>query len=86
MKPQLAGPHARLSVHVPDILHHAKGKHRPNRGSAMPIFSLRTVKLLCIMPTLLHLPGGRIKKRQRIVLAKLGDIILPLLWWMTYTR
>ena len=38
------------------------------------------------MPALLHSPEGRIKKRQIFALVDSGDIVLLLLWLMTFTR
>ncbi|CAN0556113.1 unnamed protein product, partial [Laminaria digitata] len=50
VQPQLAGAHARLSVHVLGILNHAMGEHRPNRDSATPNSLLRAIKLWYLMP------------------------------------
>ena len=83
---QLAGAHARLSVHVLGILNHAMGEHRPNRDSATPSSLLRAIKIWCLMPALLHSPDGRMKRRQRFALVESGDIVLPLPWLIAYTR
>ncbi|CAN0584433.1 unnamed protein product, partial [Laminaria digitata] len=50
VQPQLAGAHARLSVHVLGILNHDMGEHRPNRDSATPNSLLRAIKLSYLMP------------------------------------
>ena len=83
---QLPGVHARLSVHVVGILNHDMGEHRPNWDSATPNSRLRAIKLLYIMPPLLHSPDGRIKRRQRFALVESGDIVVLLPWLMAYTR
>ena len=67
-QPQLAGAHARLSVHILGILNHAMGEHRLNRDSATPDSLLRAIKLWYLIPALLHSPDGRIKKRQTFAL------------------
>ena len=38
-----------------------------------------------IMPAQLHSPDGRIKRRQRFALGKIGDIVLRLPWLMAHT-
>ena len=86
VQPQLAGAHARLSVHVLGILNHAMGEHRPNRDSATPNSLLRAIKLWYLMPALLHSPDGRIKRRQRFALVESGNIVLLLPWLIAYTR
>ena len=86
MQPKLARTHARISVHVLGILNHAMGEHRPNWDSATPNSLLRAIKLWYIMPTLLHSPDGRIKRRQRFAVVESGDIVLLLPWLMAYTR
>ena len=86
MHPQLAGAHACKSVHVLGILNHTMGEHRPNRDSATPNSLLRTIMLWYIMPALLHLPDGRIKRRQRFALVESGDIVLLFPWLMAYVR
>ena len=85
VRPQLGGAHVRLSVHVPGILDHGTGEHRPNRDSATPDSLMRAIKLWYIMPALLHSPDGRIKRRQRFALVESGDIVLLLPWLMAYT-
>ena len=86
MQPQLAGAHARLSVHVLGVLNHAIGDHRPNRDSATPNSLLRVIKLWYLMPALLHSPDCKIKKRQRFALVESGDIVFLLLWLTTFSR
>ena len=44
------------------------------------------IELWYLMPALLHSPEGRIKKRQIFALVDSGDIVLLLLWLMTFTR
>ena len=83
---QLPGVHARLSVHVVGILNHDMGEHRPNWDSATPNSRLRAIKLLYIMPPLLHSPDGRIKRRQRFALVESGDTVFLLPWLIVYTR
>ena len=85
MQPQLAGTHARISVHVLGILDHTMGEHRPNRDSATLDSLLRAIKQWYIMPALLHSPDGRIKRRERFALVESGDIVLLLPWLMAYT-
>ena len=72
VQPQLAGTHARLSIHVLGILNHVMGKHRPNRDSVTPNSLLRAIELWYLMPALLHSPDGRIKRRQRFALVERG--------------
>ena len=67
-----------MSVHALGILIHARGEHRPNRDSATPNSLLRGIKFWYLMPVLLHLPDGRIKRRQRFALVECGDIVLLL--------
>ena len=86
VQPHLAGAHARISVHVLNILNHAMGEHRPNRDSATPNSLPRAIKLWYLMPALLHSPDGWIKKRQRFALVESGDIVLLLPWLMAFTR
>ena len=50
VQPQLAGAHARISVHVLGIFNHPMGEHRPNQDSATPNSLLRVIKLWYIMP------------------------------------
>ena len=86
MQPQLAGAHARLSVHVLGILNHVTGDHGTNRDSSTSNSLLRAIKLWYLMPALLHSPDGTIKKRQRFALVESGDIVLLLPWLMAFTR
>ena len=86
VQPQLAGAHARLSVHVLGVLNHAMGEHQPNRDSTTPNSLLRAIKLWYPMPALLYSPDGRIKRRQRFALAKSVGIVLLLPWLMAYTK
>ena len=86
MQPQLAGAHARLSVHVLGILNHVTGDHGTNRDSSTSNSLLRAIKLWYLMPALLHSPDGTIKKRQRFALVETGDIVLLLPWLMAFTR
>ena len=86
VQPQLAGAHARLSIHVLGILNHAMGEQRPHRASVTPNSLLRAIKLWYLMPALLYSPDGRIKRRQRFALVESGDIVLLLPWVMAFTR
>ena len=83
---QFARARALLSGYVVGILNHAMGEHRPNRDSTTPNSLLRAIKLLYIMPALLHSPDGRIKRRQRFALVESGYIVLLLPWLSAYTR
>ena len=57
VKPELAGAHARLSIHVLGILNHTMREHRPNRDSVTPNSLVRAIKLRYLMPALLHSAG-----------------------------
>jgi len=71
---------------VLDILNQAMGEHRSNGDSATPNSLLRAITLWHLMPTLLHSPHGRIKRRQRVALVQSGDIVPLFPWLMAYTR
>ena len=59
---QLAGAHARVSIHVVGMLNHTMGEHRPNRESVTPNSFLRAIELWYIVPARLHAPHDRIKR------------------------
>lgn len=78
MQTQLTGEHARQSVFMLGILHHAMGDHLLNRDLATP--SAR------IILSLLHAPDGWVKRRQRFALVESRNTVLLLPWLMAYTR
>ena len=86
MQPQLAGAHARVSIHVLGILNHAVEEHLPNPNSATPNSLVRAITLWYLMPALLPLPDGGIKRRQLLSLMESGNIMLLLPWLMALTR
>ena len=86
VQPQLVGAHDRQGVHVVDILNHAIGESRPNWDSATPNSLLRTNKLWHLMPAMLHSPDRQATRRQRVLLAESGEIVLLLPLLMVFTR
>ena len=86
MQPQLAGAYARLSVHVLGMLDHAMKEHRPNREAAPQKSLLRAIKLWYIIPAMLHSPDRQATRRQRVLLAESGEIVLLLPLLMVFTR
>ena len=77
VQPQLAGAHARLSVHVLDILNHdSREKQRLNGDSARPNSLLRRFKVWYTMPALFDSPDSQIKRRQMLALTE-SDMTHP---------
>lgn len=72
-------------VHGLGIINHAPKEYRTNRDLAMPKSILRVTRLWYILPALLYSADGSIKKRQKVMLAESGNVVLHLPWLMKYT-
>ena len=83
---RLAAAHVKLITHVLGLLNHALGEHRQTTQSETPDSLLRSIKLWYILLALLHLPNGRVKRRERCASAERCDLTLLLAWLMVYTR
>lgn len=81
-----AGAQVRLGVDVLGVNNHALGEHWTNRDLAAPNQILLVIRLCYILQPLLHLRGGRVKKRDTFALVTHGDMVIVrlLLWLLTY--